>query len=187
MDSDDTPLSPLGTVDFNHGLMALARALVLGTSRIRQAVTPSLFVSVGTERITIPRVNVAELIYIPAERVKRHVERVGMTEVLNYRGSIVPLIRLADALGIERVYEDKDGKTAHDRRERIADRRSAESVIAEDARQWDERLDADGRRKSVTSDLRIVVVDSKGVRFGLAVGEFFPEEGSGSRQVTRLE
>jgi two-component system, chemotaxis family, sensor kinase CheA len=133
------------------------------------AIIPSLLVSVGAERFAIPQVSVSELIRIPAEQVKKRIEVVGKAEVLNLRGNIIPIIRLADALGIERFFTDETGEDQPDRRERIADRRASLSIMSEDARRWDERQAGNGRRWHATSDLNIVVVNTGAIQYGLVV------------------
>jgi two-component system chemotaxis sensor kinase CheA len=66
------------------------------------AIIPSLLVSDGGERFAIPQVNVGELIRIPAAQLAERTDRVGDAQVLNVRGRLVPLLHLADALGVPR-------------------------------------------------------------------------------------
>ncbi len=66
------------------------------------AIIPSLLVSDGGERFAIPQVNVGELIRIPAAQLAERTDRVGDAEVLNVRDRLVPLLYLADALGMPR-------------------------------------------------------------------------------------
>jgi two-component system chemotaxis sensor kinase CheA len=66
------------------------------------AIIPSLLVSDGGERYAIPQVNVGELIRIPAAQLAERTDRVGEAEILNVRDRLVPLLRLADALGAPR-------------------------------------------------------------------------------------
>nr|MDJ0624575.1 chemotaxis protein CheA [Desulfocapsaceae bacterium] len=74
------------------------------------AIIPCQIIMTGDERYAIPQVNLEELLRIPASQVKEKVERVGDAEVVRLRGNLLPLIRLADVIGIERTYYDeKDG------------------------------------------------------------------------------
>jgi two-component system, chemotaxis family, sensor kinase CheA len=170
-------------LDASHaeGLLKLARELVQGSPRIM----PSLHVLVGRELFTIPRAKVSSLIYIPAEKARKHITTMGSAEVLTLNGNVIPLVRLADALGRERFYFDESGGAFPDRRVRMSDRRGPECVIAGDAHQWDERKDEDGRRHRPASDLKVVVVNAGTARFGLVVDELSPG-GSGSDQVIYL-
>jgi len=66
------------------------------------AIIPSLLVSNGGERFAIPQVSVGELIRIPLAQLSERIDRVGDAEVLHVRGRLVPLLHLADALGVPR-------------------------------------------------------------------------------------
>ena len=99
------------------------------------AIIPSLIVTVQDERFAIPQVNVVELIRIAADQVKKRIEVVGDAEVLVLRGSLIPIVRLADVLGQQRAYTDPGtGRPEVDRRERLADRRSAHHPLEADSR-----------------------------------------------------
>ena len=66
------------------------------------AIIPSLLVSDGGERFAIPQVSVGELIRIPAGQLADRTDRVGDARVLNVRDRLVPLLHLADILGVPR-------------------------------------------------------------------------------------
>ena len=57
----------------------------------------------GGERFAIPQVSVGELIRIPPAQMAERTDRVGDAEVLNVRDRLVPLLYLADALGVPRA------------------------------------------------------------------------------------
>jgi len=63
------------------------------------AIIPSLLVSDGGERYAIPQANVGELIRIPHSQIGQRTDRAGDGQVLILRDRLVPLVRLADALG----------------------------------------------------------------------------------------
>ena len=66
------------------------------------AIIPSLLVSDGGQRFAIPQVSVGELIRIPAAQLAERTDRVGDAQVLNVRDRLVPMLFLADALGLPR-------------------------------------------------------------------------------------
>ena len=76
------------------------------------AIIPSMIVGVGGNRFAIPQVNVVEFVWVRAADVARRIERVHGAEVLRLRSRILPLVRLADVLGIPRTYLDGAPGTA---------------------------------------------------------------------------
>lgn len=70
------------------------------------AIIPSLLVSVGEERFAIPQVNVDELIEVPASQVEERIEKVGDADVLILRGELIPLLSLAEILGLKEYKEE---------------------------------------------------------------------------------
>jgi two-component system chemotaxis sensor kinase CheA len=66
------------------------------------AIIPSLLVSDGGQRFAIPQVSVGELIRIPAAQLAQRTDRVGDAQILNVRDRLVPMLYLADALGVPR-------------------------------------------------------------------------------------
>ncbi|MGA1823618.1 MAG: chemotaxis protein CheW [bacterium] len=156
------------------------------------AIIPSLLVSVEQERFAIPQLNVNELIRIAASQAKNRIEKIGGAEVLNLRGSLIPLIHLANVLGISKTYLDpNDNKRKPNRRNAIADRRSKSYSAADElsssdqsvgeeeiidqkkslpARDWERRRGPD-RRYHASSDLNIVVVTVESFQYGLIVDE----------------
>jgi len=97
------------------------------------AIIPSQIISANGERYAIPQVNLDELLRIPASQVKERIEKVGDAEVVRLRGRLLPLISLADVLGIDRTYIDPaDSEQKPDRRESVADRRSRVSPLFDD-------------------------------------------------------
>jgi two-component system chemotaxis sensor kinase CheA len=67
------------------------------------AIIPSLLISDDGQRFAIPQVSVGELIRIPYAQIAQRKDRVGDAEVLNLRDRMVPLVYLADALGLPRT------------------------------------------------------------------------------------
>lgn len=144
------------------------------------AIIPCQIIMTGGERYAIPQVNLEELLRIPANQVKSRVERVGNAEVVRLRGNLLPLIRLADVLGIERTYWDAEEETVKtDRREQVSDRRGKQSPYFKsgadpgDNQQADDDFQANrsvlDRRYAASSALNIVVVSTGAMKYGLIV------------------
>ncbi|MDQ7031377.1 MAG: chemotaxis protein CheW [Desulfonauticus sp.] len=96
------------------------------------AIIPSLLISVGGERFAIPQVNVNELIEVPAAQVKERIEKVGDADVLILRGELIPLLSLAEVLGIEREskFESAEGEDTFSDKYRT-DKGAVKVVIAQ--------------------------------------------------------
>lgn len=142
------------------------------------AIIPCQIIETGGERYAIPQVNLEELLRIPANQVKERVERVGDAEVVRLRGTLLPLIRLADVIGIERTFYDHKKDDVHpDRREMASDRRGKESALFNDseeqrrpqASQESMQRSVIDRRSSASSALNIVVVSTGSMKYGLIV------------------
>ena len=192
MDVVKTNLDKLG------GVVEIDSVLGEGTSikiklPLTLAIIPSQIITTGNERYAIPQVNLEELFRIPAAQVKERIERVGDAEVVRLRGNLLPLIRLADIIGIERTYVDpSDNSIKADRRELIADRRSRVSPLSEEVGQEDggsngnggspetdtenKRHGAEDRRYHATSAINIVVVYTGALKYGLVVDELHDSE-----------
>ncbi|MGD9949402.1 MAG: chemotaxis protein CheW [Desulfobulbus sp.] len=152
------------------------------------AIIPCQIIMTGEERYAIPQVNLEELLRIPAAQIKERVERVGDAEVVRLRGNLLPLIRMADVLNVERTYYDQElGGTRKDRRRNIADRRSKKSpLFAEDNEKFANADSVDrypacyqrgtDRRQSPASALNIVVVSTGVIKYGLIVDRLLDSE-----------
>ncbi len=151
------------------------------------AIIPCQIIMSGGERYAIPQVNLEELLRIPANQVKERVERVGDAEVVRLRGNLLPLIRLADVIDVDRTYWDRqDDEVKRDRRQLISDRRSVESPTFNDPEnttrqdtknetETSERTHTD-RRFSASSALNIVVVSTGAMKYGLIVDRLHDSE-----------
>jgi len=142
------------------------------------AIIPCQIITTSGERYAIPQVNLEELLRIPANQVKKRVEKVGNAEVVRLRGNLLPLIRLSDVIEAERSYWDpteEERKT--DRRDSIADRRGKHSPFFQNTDKKPEEnqnMDNDNRaatdrRYSTASALNIVVVSTNAMKYGLIV------------------
>jgi len=160
------------------------------------AIIPSQIIVAGGDRYAIPQVNLEELLRIPANQVKDRVEIVGDAEVVRLRGRLLPLIKLADVIGIESTYFDyKDGSSKTERRRNISDRRSKKSPyfyedctdtensrlktgVNDDIDRNSEEVKRDpkDRRYHASSALNIVVVSTGAMKYGLVVDELNDSE-----------
>ena len=139
------------------------------------AIIPSMIVGIGEHRFAIPQVNVVEFVWVRASDVKKRIERVHGAEVLRLRDQLLPLVRLADILGLERTYrEPESGEHRPDRRGTLADRRDP-SPGAEEAPPAGPVRGRD-RRKDWRSDYNIVVLRLGSNQFGVVVDELYDIE-----------
>lgn len=104
------------------------------------AIIPSLLVSCRNERFAIPQVNVSELIRIAAHEVKDKIDTVGQAEVFILRGEILPLLDLAQVLGLDQTPEPKSQQPGT----------------------WGTKTDKEG-------DVNLVVVQAGSFKYGLMV------------------
>ncbi|MFA5904480.1 MAG: chemotaxis protein CheW [Desulfobacula sp.] len=149
------------------------------------AIIPSQITSVGNERYAVPQVNLNELLRIPAAQVKEKIEKVGDAAVVRLRGELLPLLNLADMLGIEKTYNDPIiTDEVPERRQNIADRRSKHHIITEEGVivespdndvEFPERSNAD-RRYHAASAINIAVVSAGAFKYGLVVDKLHDSE-----------
>lgn len=141
------------------------------------SIIPALIAGVGSERFALPQAAAAELLHVRAGDAQRRIERVGDRPVLVLRGEVLPLIRLADAIGMNRIYRDPDsGEPLPDRRERVEDRRSPSSdpvLLAQGGNGPDHPRASEDRRFRASSDYRIIVVRASGFRYGVIVDRLY--------------
>jgi two-component system, chemotaxis family, sensor kinase CheA len=154
------------------------------------AIIPCQMVMTGGERYAIPQVNLEELLRIPANQIRHRIEQVGNANVVRLRGNLLPLIRLAEIIGIETQYIDPyEGESRPDRRKAIADRRSGKypMISREQMNEagLDESQDKDpatftprtgDRRYHAAGALNIVVVSTGAMKYGLVVEQLHDSE-----------
>jgi two-component system chemotaxis sensor kinase CheA len=137
---------------------------------------------VGHERYAVPQVNLNELLRIPASQIKEKIEKVGDADVVRLRGELLPLLNLADMLGIQRTFVDPEtGEEQDDRRSRLSDRRSKVHIPEEGAESENkiekgvQRADND-RRYHAASAINIAVVSAGAFKYGLVVDQLHDSE-----------
>ena len=139
------------------------------------AIIPSMIVGVGGQRFAIPQVNVVEFVWVRASDVRKRIERVHGAEVLRLRDQLLPLVRLADILGLERTYLEADsGSRRPDRRGTLMDRRSLDPGQEEPPPDAPTR--GGDRRTDWRSDYNIVVLRLGSNQFGIVVDELYDIE-----------
>ncbi len=145
------------------------------------AIIPSLIVGAAKCRFAIPQINVAKLVCIKACDVSRMIEKVVSADVLRFRERLLPLVRLADILGLERtLIHPKTKEVMTDRRIKIADRskerKASEKRGQTTKKRRERRKAATDRRQRRQGDIYVVVLRSGPNSFGLIVDELFDIE-----------
>lgn len=141
------------------------------------AIIPSLLVGVDSFSFAIPQINVVELIRVKAQDAAQQLERIGNASVLKLRGRLLPLLRLADVLGIQRYYTDPEtGERLPEQRHNIVDRRNPGSPshpeMMDNPSRFNPRTQTDRRDESM-GDFNVVVLKLGGKQYGLIVDEVF--------------
>ncbi len=138
------------------------------------AIIPSLIANVEGFRFAVPQVNLEEVVLAETGgEGKMCIERVRDHEVLRLRGKLLPLVRLADLLGIPRTFiHPETGERMVDRRKRLADRRSAPAMEGYEAseqllQQEEETRKKEDRRKPQNFTIMVVKVGFN--RYGIIV------------------
>ena len=62
------------------------------------AIIPSLLLSAGHEKFSIPQVNLVELVRISKSEIKDRIEKIGNAMVIRLRDRLLPLVKLSDVL-----------------------------------------------------------------------------------------
>ncbi|MCS6267611.1 MAG: chemotaxis protein CheA [Vampirovibrio sp.] len=133
------------------------------------AIIPSLVVGLQHHRFAIPQVNLLELVRIKANEIHQKIERCGRASVFRLRGKLLPLVKLADVLQLDKLYIDpSSGNAKTDRRQSIEDTRFEDPVAIE-------QIPAINRTAPV-SDYNILVLRVGANQYGLIVDEVFDTE-----------
>ena len=164
-----------GTVDVNSRPGQETRIIV--KLPLTLAIIPSILVAVNDERFAIPQINLVELVRIAPGDIAQKIERLGSAAVMRLREELLPLIRLADVLGMERQFVDPATGTRNpDRRQNLADRRSPELDGPAPAEPAANRRRGPDRREAPQSALNVAVVAVGSHRYGLVVDQLLDSE-----------
>ena len=142
------------------------------------AIIPSLIVGCGGLRFAIPQVNVQELFLIRSGEKTRKIEKIGEAKVLRVRERLLPLVSLAEVLGIQKIfYTPVSNQELKERRMTDEDRRSSQIKATEaDHAENERRSQSNDRRKSWRNDINVVVLKIGLNSFGLIVDKLFDNE-----------
>jgi two-component system chemotaxis sensor kinase CheA len=165
------------------GTVNLDSVLGEGTTVLLQlpltlAIIPSLIIGVSEQQFAIPQVNVDEFVWVRANEVADRIERLRGKDILKLRGQLLPLIRLSDVLGMDRMYKNSEtGEWEPCRRTRIADRRGPDDMVAAaDPELLEQNRENEDRRQHYTGDYNIVVLKVGTNQFGLIVDQYYDTE-----------
>ena len=115
------------------------------------AIIPSLIVRCGTDRFAIPQVSIVELVRVRSSERKQRIDRLKNADVLRLRGSLLPLVKLGEALDIP-----SDQTPASDS---ISNADETPNVESDD-----------------DAAINIIVVETGTLRYGLVVDGLFDSE-----------
>ncbi len=110
-----------GTIDLSSELGRGTTILVKLPTTL--AIVSAVIVDVEGADFAIPQTNIEEIVRIKEHEIASKLERVGRHEIFRLRGRLLPILRLADVLKLQRTYVDQDGNRHIDRRENLSDRR----------------------------------------------------------------
>jgi len=163
------------------GVFDIASKLGQGTTitiklPLTLAIIPSLIVSIESERYATPQVNMVELVRVPAAKVKERIERIGEALVIRLRGELLPLVSLAETLGVERRHylHPQGEEVVPCRRQQVEDRRGLGSPSPEEVQE--EGRQRGDRRASPRSAVNILVVSVGKFHYGLIVDRLLDSE-----------
>lgn len=131
------------------------------------AIIPSLIVEVENQKFALPQVNLQEIVRIKPGDSSKKIEYIHNSQVLRLRGRLLPIVHLADVLGLKRTYidfatgekKDEKRKTLYDQRRRKKEPPSEENLINTPV----------CNRKNESNTIRILVLKIGSRKFGLAV------------------
>lgn len=137
------------------------------------AIVPSLIVSAGPEKFAIPQAGIKEVIFLEPGQIHKKVEKIGDSEVLRLRESLLPIVRLRNVLGLQTyIREPQSGGVITERRKAIADRRNT-AKKREGKEKRSEKID---RRKREWDATYVIILKMGSRRFGLCVDELYDIE-----------
>lgn len=124
------------------------------------AIIPALLVTEEGRRFAIPQANLIELHRIPAAKTSERILALGNAEVLTLRGSLLPIVRLRDALNMpDRTFVNETGVRQRDTRRTVGDHRRVDPNTPP----------LHQRRRSVSSAVHVAVVSAGEFSYGLVL------------------
>lgn len=143
------------------------------------AIIPTIIVGVAEERFALPQVNIEEFVWVRAAEVKQRIEYFHDCAVLRLRGRLLPLVNLANLLGLHSMYEEPEtGELRPSKRVSLTDRRATEKQARKnnDSAKGGEVRSGEDRRSDWHGDYNVVVLRVGKNRFGLIVDRLFDTE-----------
>lgn len=137
------------------------------------AIISSLIVEAENQKFALPQVNLQEIVRIKANDPTKRIEYINNAEVIRLRGKLLPIIHLADILGMTRTYTDPiTGEIKPERRKTLFDsRRFGEDNIPDNR-----TVLVSERRKSTDNTVRVLVIKVGSRRIGIAVDSIYGSE-----------
>lgn len=137
------------------------------------AIISSLIVEVENQKFALPQVNLQEIVRIKPGDASRRIEYINNAEVLRLRGRLLPIVHLADVIGIKRSYVDpKTGEVMEERRKTLFDSRRAVNSGFDPGT----ATVVNSRKEDYTNILRILVIKIGSRRLGIAVNAIHESE-----------
>lgn len=137
------------------------------------AIIPSLIVRVENQRFALPQVNLQEIVRISPGHVSRRIEYINNAEVLRLRGGLLPIVHLADVLGLPRTYLDPESNEIKiDRRKTILGYKQQ----IPDSRCLNEDSKEILGMRDITQTIRILVIKIGSRKLGIAVDAILGSE-----------
>ena len=128
------------------------------------AIIPSLIVQSGNERFAIPQVNLEELVCLYDKDAFTRIECAGAREVFRLRDTLLPMVRLKEALAREKIF-DEDSLSA------VTEQNSeARKELA------DKYKEAEEAGHPIHYSLNFAVLRSANLRFGLIIDRIHGSE-----------
>ncbi|ABK46061.1 CheA signal transduction histidine kinases [Magnetococcus marinus MC-1] len=142
------------------------------------AIIPAMIVSAGKQRFAIPEIGLVEIVRVAESDRANQIEVVGNAPVLRLRNMLLPLVDLADVLGIQRVWPPES--ESPERRQNLHERRSVrtdgKSEPAAETKKSAARRDSSDRRAPGGLVAYIMVLNVGGNEFGMVVDEVLDSE-----------
>ncbi|MEO5377727.1 MAG: chemotaxis protein CheW [Magnetococcus sp. DMHC-6] len=183
MDVVRTNIEKLGGTVQIHSKLGKGTRIILKLP-LTLAIIPAMIVSSGEQRFAVPEIGLVEIVRVAESDRSNQIEVVGNAPVLRLRNMLLPLVDLADVLGIQRNWPVDSN--IPDRRNRLSDRRGnrdeSESSVISPSLSSKNKSNTDSRRQK--QDRRdphglvayVMVLNVNGNEFGMVVDEVLDSE-----------
>jgi two-component system chemotaxis sensor kinase CheA len=128
------------------------------------AIIPSLIVQSGEERFAIPQVNLEELVCLYDKDAFTRIECAGAREVFRLRDTLLPMVRLREALARERMFDEEALSEVTEQNSEARKEMAGKFKEAEDS------------GHSIHYSLNFAVLRSGNLRFGLIIDRIHGSE-----------